>query len=140
MSVGRNGSAEICGLQTRFICFGSGHCRFTGEFGEGVAFIVEVDVREAEFCEAGGEPAGARGFPERRRGDREELAVPALKLLLVQVHPREGAVNGAVAGECGDAAVGERGGHRRASLGFAAGPALRPCPAGLCASSAGHPL
>ena len=75
--------------------------------------MIEVRVGEAEFGEARGEPVGAVGFAEGRRGDGDDLALPAPELLLVEVQPVKGAVDGAVGGEGSDARVGGGGGGRR---------------------------
>ena len=49
---------------------------------------------------------GAGFFVERRRGNGEELGLPAAELQFVEVQPAEGAVDGGVGGEVGDVPLG----------------------------------
>ena len=71
-----------------------GGSRCLGQFGEGVACFVDVDVGEAEGLEAVEEPGGAGGFAEGWGGDADELELPLAELRLVEMQPVEGAVDG----------------------------------------------
>ncbi len=104
-----------------------------GELGEGVAGVVEVEVGEAEGGEALEEPGGAGLLGEGGRGDGEHLELPAAELGLVQMQPVEGAVDGELGGEAGDAALGERGlvgggrgGHSGVASGYSTETRKRP--------------
>ena len=81
-----------------------------GEFGEGVAFVVEVDVGEAELVEAVEDPGGSGGLAEGWGGDADEVELPLAELGLVEMEPVEGAVDGGEGGEAGDAPLRGRGG------------------------------
>ena len=65
-----------------------------GKFGEGVAFVVEVDVGEAELAEAVEEPGGTGVLGEGRGWDAEEFELPLAELWLVEMQPVEGAMDG----------------------------------------------
>jgi hypothetical protein len=86
-------------------------CRGGCEFCEDVAFVVEVDVGEAELVEALEEPGGAGVLGKGGRGDADQFKLPEAELRLVQMQPVEGAVNGGEAGEAGDSTVSGGGGH-----------------------------
>ena len=81
-----------------------------GEFGEGVAFGVDVRVGEAEGGELLEEVLGSGLLGEGWGGDGDGFELPAAELGLVEMEPGERAVDGAVAGEGGDAEV-VGGGH-----------------------------
>ena len=80
-----------------------------GEFGEGVADVVDADGGEVEVVKAIEEPGGAGGFVEGGRGDAGDFELPGEDLRLVEVEPVEGAMDGGQGGEVGDAALGGRG-------------------------------
>ncbi len=79
------------------------------QLAERIAFLIDVDVTEAELGETGGEPGGAGGLPERGGGDGQQLELPEAHLGLMQVQPMKGAVDGKVGGEARDAMLGEGG-------------------------------
>ena len=62
-------------------CFGLGG----GYFAQDVAFVVGVDVGEAEGVEAVEEPRCAGGFAEGWGGDADEFELPLAELRLVEV-------------------------------------------------------
>jgi hypothetical protein len=80
------------------------------QFGEGIAFFVEVDVGEAQLIEALDEPGGSGGFSEGWSGDSDHLQLPLTELGLMEMQPVECPVNGGESGEAGDALV-NCGGH-----------------------------
>ena len=80
------------------------------QFGEGVAGFVDVGVGEAQLPEAFEEPLGAGLLGEGRRGDGEKCKLPETQLGLVQMQPGEGAVDGQLRGQTGDAVLGTGGG------------------------------
>ena len=79
---------------------------FGRELGEGVAFVIEMDVGEAEGAEVLEEPGGSGVFAEGRRGDADDLQQPSTQLRLMQVQPVKGAMDRGEAGEAGDALMG----------------------------------
>jgi hypothetical protein len=84
--------------------------RCWGEFGEGVAGVVEMDVGEAELLEAVEEPGCAGRFAEWWGGDADDVQLPLAELRLVEMQPVEGSVDSGECGEAGDAALGGGGG------------------------------
>jgi hypothetical protein len=108
-SAGGKDGVEVSGDEDA----GSGFGMALGEeFGNGVAFAVEVGVREAKLVEATEEPVGAVVFAEGWGWDADELELPGAELRLVEMQPMEGAMDGSESGESCDSALGGGGGHQ----------------------------
>ncbi len=84
--------------------------RGSGALAEYVAFLVQVDVPEAERAEPFRKPLGPRPLGKGRSGNPDHLEQPMTQLRLVEVQPVEGAVNGRERGQRQDAPMGDRGG------------------------------
>ncbi len=94
--------AGACGVEVR-----------GGKKGQHVADFVGFDGVQADFCEALGQPSGARLLAERRCGNFAELGLPIEDGFRIGVEPCEGGVHGAHSGQCSDAREGRSGGRGR---------------------------
>jgi hypothetical protein len=88
------------------------------ELGEGVAFAVEVWVREAKLAKAMKEPGCAIVLGEGRGGDADKLKLPLAELRLMEVEPVEGAMDWSESSEAHDSALsgGDRHQKRTSAL------------------------
>ena len=77
-----------------------------GEFGEGIAEVIEAGIAETEGGEVLEYDGGASGLGEGRGGDADELEQPLANLGLVKMEPAEGAMHRWRSGEREDAALG----------------------------------